>query len=111
MTPRTDRSGASRLDALQAKIAADDGVRLDALQQLGFQLVEGEVDLALPVGRSADSGCEVATPAEIPRLRELAAQAFAQSRFRAPGMPQMPAAVFYAQWIENAVRGRSITSV
>ncbi len=69
---------------LQAKIAADDGVRLDALQQLGFQLVEGEVDLALPVGRSADSGCEVATPAEIPRLRELAAQAFAQSRFRAP---------------------------
>lgn len=46
---------------LQAKIAADDGVRLDALQQLGFQLVEGEVDLALPVGRSADAGCEVAT--------------------------------------------------
>ena len=90
---------------LQAKIAADDGVRLDALQQLGFQLVEGEVDLALPVGWSADAGCEVATAAEIPRLRELAAQAFAQSRFRAPWYAADASGRFYAQWIENAVRG------
>ena len=90
---------------LQAKIAADDVVRLDALQLLGFQLVEGEVDLALPVGRSADAGCEVATPAEIPRLRELAAQAFAMSRFRAPWYAADASGRFYAQWIENAVRG------
>jgi dTDP-4-amino-4,6-dideoxy-D-galactose acyltransferase len=89
---------------VQAKIAADDTVRLDALQQLGFQLVEGEVDLALPVGslqmrrrRRRGSG--------YPPLRELAAQAFAQSRFRAPWYAADASGRFYAQWIENAVRG------
>ena len=34
---------------VQAKIAASNTGELDALQQLGFSLVEGEVDLALPV--------------------------------------------------------------
>ncbi len=32
----------------------------DALQQLGFSPVEGEVDLALPVNNVGDSGAEVA---------------------------------------------------
>lgn len=90
---------------LQAKIAADDTERLDALQQLGFQLVEGEVDLALPAGTAEDLGCEVATAADIPRLRELAAQAFALSRFRAPWYAADASGRFYAQWIENAVLG------
>ncbi len=51
--------------ASAGEIAASDTVRLDALQRLGFQLVEGEVDLALPVGspcrcrrrRRRGSGC------------------------------------------------------
>lgn len=90
---------------LQAKIAADNSEQLDALQQLGFQLVEGEVDLALPVG-APDGACgDVATVADIPRLRELAAQAFSQSRFRAPWYAADASGRFYAQWIENAVRG------
>jgi dTDP-4-amino-4,6-dideoxy-D-galactose acyltransferase len=105
MTPAADAQALAGWSRLQAKIAADDSVRLDALQQLGFQLVEGEVDLALPVGQPADAGCEVATAAEIPRLRELAAQAFAQSRFRAPWYAADASGRFYAQWIENAVRG------
>ena len=50
----------------------------------GFQLVEGEVDLALPVGSPADAGADVAVEADIAPLREQAAQAFAMSRFRAP---------------------------
>ncbi len=66
-----------------AKIAASDTVRLDALQRLGFQLVEGEVDLALPVGSPADAGADVAVEADIAPLREQAAQAFAMSRSRA----------------------------
>ncbi|HHG8773102.1 TPA: dTDP-4-amino-4,6-dideoxy-D-galactose acyltransferase [Raoultella planticola] len=90
---------------LQAKIAAEDSERLDVLQHLGFQLVEGEVDLALPVGVSDDAGSEVATAADIPRLRELAAQAFAQSRFRAPWYPPDASGRFYARWVENAVLG------
>ena len=95
-------SGWSRV---QAKVAADDTARLDALQALGFRLVEGEVDLALALTTSDDVGAELATEADIPRLRELAALAFAQSRFRAPWYAADASGRFYAQWIENAVRG------
>lgn len=45
---------------VQAKIAASNTGELDALQQLGFSLVEGEVDLALPVNNVSDSGAVVA---------------------------------------------------
>ena len=90
---------------VQAKVAADDTARLDALQALGFRLVEGEVDLALPPAASDDIGAEPATEVDIPRLRELAALAFAQSRFRAPWYADDACGRFYAQWIENAVRG------
>ncbi|MEM0654631.1 dTDP-4-amino-4,6-dideoxy-D-galactose acyltransferase [Klebsiella huaxiensis] len=90
---------------VQAKVAADDTARLDALQALGFRLVEGEVDLALALTASDDAGAELATEADIPRLRELAALAFALSRFRAPWYAADASGRFYAQWIENAVRG------
>ncbi|STT83061.1 lipopolysaccharide biosynthesis protein RffC [Klebsiella pneumoniae] len=76
-------------------------VRLDALQRLGFQLVEGEVDLALPVGSPADAGADVAVEADIAPLREQAAQAFAMSRFRAPWYAADASGRFYAQWIEK----------
>ena len=90
---------------VQAKIAAHRTDQLDALQQLGFQLVEGEVDLALTVKAVAHSSAEVATVDDIPQLRQLAAQAFAQSRFRAPWYAIDASGRFYAQWIENAVKG------
>ena len=45
---------------VQAKVAADDTARLDALQALGFRLVEGEVDLALSPAAYGDSGAESA---------------------------------------------------
>ena len=90
---------------VQAKVAADDTARLDALQALGFRLVEGEVDLALSPAATGDIGAGPATEMDIPRLRELAAQAFAQSRFRAPWYAADASGRFYAQWIENAVRG------
>ena len=69
---------------VQAKIAASNTGELDALQQLGFSLIEGEVDLALPVNNVSDSGAVVAQETDIPALRQLASAAFAQSRFRAP---------------------------
>lgn len=90
---------------VQAKVAASDTTCLDALQQLGFQLVEGEVDLALPVGNPADIGAEWAVESDIARLRELAAEAFSMSRFRAPWYAADASGRFYAQWIENAVLG------
>jgi TDP-D-fucosamine acetyltransferase len=99
---QSDLNGWSRV---QAKIPAHRTDWLDALQQLGFQLVEGEVDLRLTVEACADPLPEIAQEAEIPPLRQLAAQAFAQSRFRAPWYAPEASGRFYAQWIENAVRG------
>lgn len=90
---------------VQAKIPAHRADLLDALQSLGFQLVEGEVDFSLPVVRCADPQPEVAQESDIPHLRELAAQAFAQSRFRTPWYAADASGRFYAQWIENAVHG------
>lgn len=90
---------------VQAKIPADRADFLDALQQLGFRLVEGEVDLALAVTPVAPVITEVATGADIPALRDMAARAFALSRFRAPWYSPQDSGRFYAQWIENAVRG------
>ncbi|WP_435928285.1 dTDP-4-amino-4,6-dideoxy-D-galactose acyltransferase [Dryocola sp. BD613] len=90
---------------VQAKIPAHRADLLDALQQLGFRLVEGEVDLALPVGTENAASSVVAQEADIPVLREMAAQVFTQSRFRAPWYRPADSGRFYAQWVENAVLG------
>ena len=90
---------------VQAKIPAGRADLLDALQQHGFQLVEGEVDLSITVFRHPSAGAEIASEQDIPALRQMAAQAFAQSRFRAPWYKPEDSGRFYAQWIENAVRG------
>ncbi|MDR9892447.1 dTDP-4-amino-4,6-dideoxy-D-galactose acyltransferase [Pseudenterobacter timonensis] len=90
---------------MQVKVPAERTDLLDALQSLGFQLVEGEVDLAMPVTQHSAPRAEVATQQDIPALRELAAQAFARSRFRAPWYAPDASGRFYAQWIENAVKG------
>lgn len=90
---------------VQAKIPAGRADLLDALQQHGFQLVEGEVDLSITVSRHPSAGAEIAAEQDIPALRQMAAQAFAQSRFRAPWYKPGDSGRFYAQWIENAVKG------
>lgn len=61
--------------------------------------------MALPVNNASDSGAVVAQETDIPALRQLASAAFAQSRFRAPWYAPDASSRFYAQWIENAVRG------
>ncbi|WET40649.1 dTDP-4-amino-4,6-dideoxy-D-galactose acyltransferase [Citrobacter enshiensis] len=91
---------------IQAKISAARADELDALQALGFSLVEGEVDFALSVANVSDGGnAEVAQRGDIPALRQLASEAFSQSRFRAPWYAPDASGRFYAQWIENAVLG------
>ena len=84
---------------VQAKIPADRADLLDALQQHGFQLVEGEVDLSITLTRHDASGAEIAMEQDIPALRQMAAQAFAQSRFRAPWYRPDDSGRFYAQWV------------
>jgi len=103
--PLLPASGLDAFQRVQAKIPATRADWLDALQQLGFRLVEGEVDLAITVTQHACPGAVPATEQDIPALRQLAAQAFAQSRFRAPWYAPDDSGRFYARWIENAVKG------
>ncbi|WP_336278417.1 dTDP-4-amino-4,6-dideoxy-D-galactose acyltransferase [Cronobacter dublinensis] len=93
---------------VQAKVPAARSDLLDGLLSLGFQLVEGEVDFALPLTSAApadDAQAITATLDDIPLLRDAAAQAFAMSRFRAPWYAPDASGRFYAQWVENAVKG------
>lgn len=103
--PALQEADFSAWQRVQAKIPANRADLLDALQQHGFRLVEGEVDLSVTVARHASPGAEIATEQDIPALREMAALAFAQSRFRAPWYAPDDSGRFYAQWIENAVKG------
>ncbi len=101
-----DEAQLAAWERVQVKIPATDSARLDALQALGFQLVEGEVDLVMAVPAAiTDAGAQVADAADIAPLRQLATHAFAQSRFRTPWYPSDASGHFYAQWIENAVKG------
>ncbi|MDV5226381.1 dTDP-4-amino-4,6-dideoxy-D-galactose acyltransferase [Providencia rettgeri] len=99
---------------VQAKISAGDIEHLDGLSQLGFSLVEGEVDFALTIGTEnayLNSGLlvtervDIAVADEIPVLRQAAEQVFSQSRFRAPWYCDGDSGRFYALWIEKAVLG------
>ncbi|WP_312242503.1 dTDP-4-amino-4,6-dideoxy-D-galactose acyltransferase [Pantoea sp.] len=106
--------GAQPLDAgtlqgwplLQAKVPAERFEAIDALSQHGFQLVEGEADFSLNIKRTErQTGLRIAREAQIEPLRAAARHAFSQSRFRAPWFSLQASGDFYAQWIENAVRG------
>ncbi len=91
---------------VQAKIPAHRTDLLDGLQALGFQFVEGEVDLCLQVEQHQTAAhFEVAQVEHIDVLRENAARAFQQSRFRTPWYQPQDSGRFYAQWVENAVYG------
>lgn len=100
----------------QAKVPTHRLDLIDSLGQLGFKLVEGEVDLSLAVDIHSGVGTEnatsavdnelrVATAADIPLLRRVAASAFALSRFRAPWYDPQDSGRFYALWAEKAVLG------
>ncbi|NIF24554.1 dTDP-4-amino-4,6-dideoxy-D-galactose acyltransferase [Candidatus Pantoea multigeneris] len=91
---------------LQVKVPADRSTTLDVLSQHGFQLVEGEADFCLTIAATErQSGIRIARESQIPLLRSAAAEVFSQSRFRAPWFSADASSRFYAQWVENAVRG------
>lgn len=110
----------AELDAFtltQAKVPTHRLDLIDALGQLGFKLVEGEVDLSLSVEDTigtenasfkVDAGANqhrVATAEDIPLLRSVAGAVFALSRFRAPWYDPQDSGRFYALWAEKAVLG------
>ncbi|WJD88151.1 dTDP-4-amino-4,6-dideoxy-D-galactose acyltransferase [Serratia marcescens] len=97
---------------VQAKVPAQHLALADGLADLGFRLVEGEVDLVLALEHdhavepgSVAQTSRLATKADIPALRAAAAQAFTVSRFRTPWYQPDDSGRFYALWIEKAVLG------
>lgn len=93
-------------DLVQAKVLSQQTAELDALTALGFRLVEGEADFVLGVSSAGrPEGIRIARKEHIPALRDAAAEAFTQSRFRMPWYQPGDSGRFYAQWIENAVLG------
>lgn len=99
----------ARYALTQAKIPANNLALADALANIGFRLVEGEVDLCLSVDDAPAATVSLrqrlAERADIPQLRQAAAQVFSLSRFRAPWYQPTDSGRFYARWIENAVLG------
>lgn len=91
---------------VQVKVLAQQSAELDALSALGFRLVEGEADCVLGLTSvERPAGIRIARAEHIPALRQAAAEAFIYSRFRAPWFAPGDSGRFYAQWVENAVRG------
>lgn len=93
---------------VQAKIDAADTARLSALQTLGFQVVEAEMDFVLSVALPPCGQSEplpIAREHDIPALRTLAERLFTHSRFGTPWYAPGESGRFYGQWVENAVRG------
>ncbi|QHB30903.1 dTDP-4-amino-4,6-dideoxy-D-galactose acyltransferase [Yersinia canariae] len=115
--PQLDPAELDAFTLTQAKVPTHRLDLIDALGQLGFKLVEGEVDLALSVADAvgtenatpqSEAGTyqhRVAIPEDIPLLRGVAAKAFALSRFRAPWYDPQDSGRFYALWAEKAVLG------
>lgn len=92
---------------LQAKAAAEDYTAITWLNQLGFQLAEGEATLTMSLDNTErQPGIRVARPQQIPELRQAACREIVYSRFRQPWYRTDQSQQFYAQWIENAVNGQ-----
>lgn len=111
-SPALAEDGLAAYALVQAKIPAHQTALADGLARLGFQLVEGEVDLVLNTGTECALPLTVtpqairsAVPADIPVLRAAAASVFTASRFRAPWYHSQDSGRFYAEWIEKAVLG------
>lgn len=102
-----------RYEVIQAKVSATQ-VRIAAcLNALGFQLVEGEVDLSF-VLRTDRVPQEEKDPKlnvcdaqlyDLPWLIQQAGAAFEISRFRPPWYQAGDSARFYATWVEKALYG------
>ncbi|MGC6389293.1 dTDP-4-amino-4,6-dideoxy-D-galactose acyltransferase [Ewingella sp. S1.OA.A_B6] len=92
---------------VQVKVNADDSQMLDALQNLGFRLVEGEIDfcIALDSLTSMSGTLHTATELDMAEVSTAASVAFRLSRFRAPWYQLQDSERFYTLWAQKAVLG------
>lgn len=115
--PHLTPSTLAEFSLVQAKVAAQATAQIDGLGAVGFLPVVGEIDCCytLPAYAGHSLGedatalqateMRLTREADIPAVRALAAQTLVQSRFRSPWFSDEERQRFYAQWVENAVRG------
>lgn len=95
---------------VQAKVSAASVAELDALYQLGFKLVEGEMDCCLTITTQdgwpdvPQTWC-VANTDSLDAVRDIAGRAFSLSRFRSPWYQPGDSSRFYMLWAEKAILG------
>jgi dTDP-4-amino-4,6-dideoxy-D-galactose acyltransferase len=85
----------------------------NALEGIGFRLIDLKVTYRIGVApvrsssseRSSSSDIHVASVAEIPELRRLAADLFLDSRFFHQPFPPEKARLLFSVWVEKAVLG------
>lgn len=93
-------------DLLQAKLPSHDYQRIDMLQNNQFMLAESETEWVLALDNTAHQPqIRLARPSHLCALKQLAATAFLQSRYRQPWFTAQQTAQFYSQWVENALQG------
>jgi dTDP-4-amino-4,6-dideoxy-D-galactose acyltransferase len=89
---------------VQAKIPRERADLLDALQQHGFQLVEGEVDLSITLPGTMRPARKLQRSRISPCCARWRRRHLPEPLSRALVCPD-DSGRFYAQWIENAVKG------
>jgi dTDP-4-amino-4,6-dideoxy-D-galactose acyltransferase len=83
----------------------------NALEGVGFRFIDLKVTYRISVPlvrsseRSSSSDTQVASVAEIPELRRLAAELFLDSRFFHQPFPPEKAQLLFSVWVEKAVLG------
>lgn len=96
----------NRWPLLQARVASTDYSFLDQLSGQGFQMVEGEAELSLPIQQTErQAGIRIARVGQSEQLAMLASQAFSVTRFRQPWFSSQQSQQFYTQWVINALTG------
>src|SRR5262245_17353806 len=103
-----DRFLASHRNALaQANVPISEIELANLLEGNGFRLADIEVSFRIEVAATpcVEVTVGVASPDDIPELRELAADLFVDSRFFHSAFPQEKARLLYASWVEKGVLG------
>lgn len=94
---------------VQAKIDSNQHEHLLFLQELGFFVVDSEVDLRIDVPEIVPTNLiclDLATESALPALKKIASDAFSISRYREPWFSREDNARLYSEWVEKAVFGR-----
>ncbi|PCI59737.1 MAG: dTDP-4-amino-4,6-dideoxy-D-galactose acyltransferase [Gammaproteobacteria bacterium] len=100
---------ANDFDLIQAKVLTTNYHKIDLLNQLNFNLVEGELDFSLNISSAKyDENLltiQLATPSDIQQIKTVVDNSFNASRYRKPWFSEPQRNQFYQLWAEKAVQG------